>query len=59
MAGKESEEEEEEDFELELYSRSHYPGWKNTVRNAEISVEFEPNMYKIIEHPLGIKRDGK
>ena len=43
----------DEEFEVQLYSRSHYPGWRNNVQNATIEIEFEPDMYKMIEHPLG------
>ncbi len=58
VAGNKGEEEEEQDdFEVQLYSRSHFPGWRNTVQNAKINVMFEPDMYKIIEHPLGIKEE--
>ena len=45
--------EDDEEFEVQLYSRSHYPGWRNNVQNATIEIEFEPDMYKMIEHPLG------
>ena len=51
------EEKEQDDFEVQLYSRSNFPGWRNTVRNAKINVSFEPDMYKIIAHPLGLKTD--
>merc|ERR1711871_173329 len=44
------EEKEQDDFEVQLYSRSNFPGWRNTVRNAKINVPFEPDMYKIIGH---------
>ena len=51
------EEKEQDYFEVQLYSRSNFPGWRNTVRNAKINVSFEPDMYKIIAHPLGLKTD--
>ena len=52
------EKEQQDDFEVQLYSRSNFPGWRNTVQNAKINVSFRPDMYKIIAHPLGFKPDA-